>query len=104
MQLAKSIDTLVTWINEGSPLGNEEDLPEFPGFADGWMIEKPDVVFSMPEEFTVPATGTVEYKYFVTPTNFKEEISIEFCAGYLKEQELSNDVALASCQFHSLLF
>ena len=71
------IDTLVAWINEGAPFGKKEDLPEPPKFADGWTIEEPDLVLRMPEEYSIPATGTVEYQYFVTPTNFKEDMWVQ---------------------------
>src|SRR6185503_15617898 len=35
------------------------------------------VVFEMPQEYTVPASGTVEYKYFVTPTNFESDMWVQ---------------------------
>ncbi len=41
------------------------------------MIGKPDLVLKMPEEYTVQATGTVAYKYFVTPTNFEEDMWVQ---------------------------
>jgi hypothetical protein len=31
----------------------------------------------MPEEFTVPASGTVRYKYYKTPTNFTEDMWVQ---------------------------
>ena len=43
-----------------------------PTYAEGWQI-KPDVVFTLAEDYPVPATGTVEYKYFEVPTNFTED-------------------------------
>jgi peroxiredoxin len=73
----EEIDTLVAWIDDGAPLGNEQDLPERPQYAEGWTIGEPDVVFKMPEDYTVPAAGTVEYQYFVTPTNFKEDVWVK---------------------------
>ena len=48
-------------------------LPVAPSFTQGWTIGKPDVVFTMPEEFTVPADGTIPYTYFTMPTNFTED-------------------------------
>ncbi|MBT6155998.1 MAG: redoxin domain-containing protein [Planctomycetaceae bacterium] len=73
----QEIDTVVAWIDNGSPLGDKKDLPKPREFADGWTIGKPDRVFKMPREYTVPATGTVKYQYFVTPTNFKEDMWIQ---------------------------
>ena len=44
-------------------------------FEDGWNI-KPDVVVEMPKPFELPATGTINYKYIVVKTNFKEDMWI----------------------------
>ncbi|MFP6693788.1 MAG: redoxin domain-containing protein [Pirellulales bacterium] len=73
----KEIDTLVAWIDSGAPFGDKRDLPEPQQFEDGWIIGKPDVIFKMPREYTVQATGTVKYQYFVTPTNFKEDVWVQ---------------------------
>jgi hypothetical protein len=53
--------------------GDPRDLPQPPKFRDGWTIGQPDVVFSMTEEYSVPAQGEVAYKYFAVPTNFNED-------------------------------
>ncbi len=73
----EEIDTLLAWIDNGMPLGDPQDLPPPREFAAGWLIDQPDVVLAMPEEYTVPATGTVEYQYFVTPTNFTEDVWVQ---------------------------
>ena len=73
----KDIDTIVSWVDQGAKEGNPKDLPPTPQFADGWNIGKPDVVFYLPQEYTVPASGTVEYKYFRVPTNFKQDMYIQ---------------------------
>ena len=70
----EDIDTLVAWIDLGMPMGDPKELPKLVKFADGWQIGEPDLIFEMPREFTVQAQGTVEYQYFVTPTNFKEDV------------------------------
>ena len=71
------LDTLAAWVESGSPPGELEKAPEPPEFASGWRIGEPDVVFQMPEEFTVPAEGKVRYKYFTTKTNFTEDVWIQ---------------------------
>jgi hypothetical protein len=53
--------------------GNQAELPPERTYADGWTIGKPDVVFELPAEQSIPADGVVDYQYFVTPTNFKED-------------------------------
>jgi mono/diheme cytochrome c family protein len=69
----KDIDTIVAWVDQGANEGNAKDLPPTPQFLEGWNIGKPDVVFYLPQEYAVPATGVVEYKYFNVPTGFKED-------------------------------
>jgi hypothetical protein len=66
-------DTIVKWANGGAPEGNKADLPPAPTFADGWQIGTPDAVFTMQEDYPIPASGTLEYKYFEVPTNFTED-------------------------------
>ena len=73
----EEIDTLVAWIDIGAPLGDENDLPDPRQYPEGWTISQPDLVFEMPHEFTVQATGTVAYQYFVTPTNLEEDVWVQ---------------------------
>ena len=73
----KDIDTIVAWVDGGAQEGNAKELPPTPQFADGWNIGKPDKIFYLPEEYSVPATGVVDYKYFSVPTNFKEDMWVQ---------------------------
>jgi hypothetical protein len=73
----KDIDTIVAWVDGGAREGDPKDLPAAPKFATGWQIGEPDVVFYMPEEFTVPAEGAVSYQYFTIDPGFKEDRYIE---------------------------
>lgn len=66
-------DLLVRWVDGGAPQGNAKEAPPIPKFNEGWEIGTPDAVFSMANEYTVPADGTIEYQYFQVPTNFKED-------------------------------
>jgi hypothetical protein len=66
-------ETILQWANNGAPEGDPRDLPAPPQFADGWQIGHPDAVFAMGEDYPVPASGTIEYKYFEVPTNFTED-------------------------------
>jgi hypothetical protein len=65
--------TILRWIASGAAFGDSARLPAAPSFPDGWQIGEPDAVFTMPEDFHVPARGTVEYMYFEVPTNFTED-------------------------------
>src|SRR5262245_21933516 len=69
----KEIETIVSWVDGGSPKGEDKDMPAAPKFTEGWTIGKPDVVLSMQEEYAIPADGTVPYLYFTIPTGFKED-------------------------------
>jgi mono/diheme cytochrome c family protein len=69
----KDIETIVAWVEGGAKEGDRKDLPPMPRFSDGWHIGTPDVVLTMNQEFNVPAEGTINYKYFLIPTGFKED-------------------------------
>jgi hypothetical protein len=69
----KEIDTISAWVEGGAKEGDPKDLPPSPKYAEGWQIGKPDAVFPMTVEYSVPAEGTVPYKYFAVPTNFAED-------------------------------
>ncbi len=73
----KDIDTIVAWVEGGAKEGDPKDLPKLPKLVEGWNIGKPDAVFSMPEEVTVPAEGVLPYRYFAVPTNFTEDKYVE---------------------------
>ena len=67
-------DTLLAWIEQGCPKGDAKDLPPERTFAKGWTIGKPDVVFTMPEAFAVPAkadSNGIRYQYFMVPTELR---------------------------------
>ena len=53
--------------------GNDADLPKAPQFADGWTIGKPDAVFTMEEDYDIPATGVIPYQYLRVPTHLTED-------------------------------
>lgn len=62
------------WVDGGVAQGDPALLPKPRTFVEGWQIGQPDVVIPMSKEpYQVPATGVVEYQYFVVPTNFKED-------------------------------
>jgi len=71
----KEIDTIVAWVDGGAHEGDPKQQPPVPRFAEseGWKIGNPDVVFTMPVKFDVPAEGALDYKYFSVPTGFTED-------------------------------
>jgi peroxiredoxin len=73
---AQQREAILGWTKQGCPKGDLAELPAAKKWETGWGIGKPDMVFEMPTEFTVPAEGGergIAYKYFVVPTNFKED-------------------------------
>ena len=69
-------DALLAWVDGGCPKGDYGDLPAPRKFKEGWHIGEPDVVFTMPRAFHVPAeapAGGVPYQYFSVDTHFKED-------------------------------
>jgi mono/diheme cytochrome c family protein len=69
----KEIQTIVDWVDAGAPKGEDADMPKAPQYAEGWSIGKPDAIFTMEEQYTIPATGTVPYLYFRVPTHLAED-------------------------------
>jgi len=67
--------TLTDWVAGGVVKGDPKDEPAAKVYADGWRIGKPDVVFQMPREFTVPAAAKdgVKYQNFLVQTNYDED-------------------------------
>lgn len=66
-------DVILRWLDSGAKPGDMSKLPPRPQYAAGWEIGTPDLIVSMPDEFTVPASGEVEYMYFEVPTGLTEE-------------------------------
>jgi len=73
----EEIDRIVAWVDGGAKEGDPKVAPKPRTFTDGWVMGKPDAVIEMPVDFPVPASGTVEYTYFVVPTGFTEDKWVE---------------------------
>ncbi len=69
----EEIAKLAAWVDGGAKEGDPRDAPQPLAFAEGWAMGKPDAVVEMPVAYEVPASGTVEYTYFVVPTGFTED-------------------------------
>jgi len=63
---------LLTWIDNGTPLGNEADLAPKPEDKGAWLLGEPDLTVKMPVVFT-PARGKDVYRCFVLPTGLEED-------------------------------
>ncbi len=69
----EEIKILTAWADNGAPEGDAQDKPAPLEFTNGWQI-KPDMIIEMPEEFHLPATGTINYQYIRVKGNIKEDI------------------------------
>ena len=66
------IDTIVKWVDGGAVEGPAVEAVAAPARPSGWQLGKPDLVIRVPG-YKVPAEGTVQYTFLVTPTNFTED-------------------------------
>ncbi len=72
--------TLLSWIDQGTPRGDERDLPPPKNWPKDWLIGKPDLVLTMPKPYAVPADapeGGVPYQYFTIDPGFTEDRWVE---------------------------
>ena len=67
------IDTLSRWAETGAAGGRLQDAPPRRTWTEGWNLPRVDAVIRMPEAFTVPQSGAVDYQYFVAAANFTED-------------------------------
>ncbi len=71
-------EAIEAWVAAGAPEGDPADLPPPLEFVDGWQLDRaPDLVFEMPREFEVPASGTVEYQYFRAASGLKSDVWVQ---------------------------
>lgn len=73
----QEIETLASWVDAGTPRGDNKDLPKPIDWVKGWSMGKPDVVLEMPQEFEVAAEGVLPYKHFTIDPGFKEDMWVE---------------------------
>jgi mono/diheme cytochrome c family protein len=72
------------WVKEGMPQGDAAKTPALPHFAEGWHLGKPDLIVTMPQGFSLPASGPDIYRNFVVPLNLTDDKwvrAVEFHPG-----------------------
>lgn len=67
------IRTISDWVSAGTPAGDPKYAPKPPHWVEGWSIGKPEVVFEVPNDVLVPASGVLPYRYVIVPTHFKQD-------------------------------
>jgi thiol-disulfide isomerase/thioredoxin len=75
------IETLAAWVDGGMAKGDDKDLPKVIDWPEGWTHGKPDLVISMPEEFEVPADGSLPYKQYTIDPKFTEDKWVRIAEG-----------------------
>ncbi len=70
---AEERELLIAWVDGGAAEGSSAEAPPAKQFTEGWTIGKPDVVFALPEEMSIPATGVLGYQFIAVPTRFTED-------------------------------
>ena len=74
----KERHTLLRWVETGCSAGDvaaSNPIPEPP--SSDWKIGEPDLVITMLEQHSIPATGFVDYRYSVLPYIFLHDTWIE---------------------------
>jgi len=71
------IDTIARWADAGAPEGDPAKAPAAIAFLDGWNIGQPDKILEMPEPFSVPAQGTIDYQWIVMPIGLDKDTWIQ---------------------------
>lgn len=64
----KEIRTVVDWVDSGALEGATVGTLKTASRTNGWRLGKPDLIVRVPG-YKVPASGTVEYTFLVTPTH-----------------------------------
>jgi thiol-disulfide isomerase/thioredoxin len=74
---AEQKQTMIDWIAAGCPQGDSSTPPAPQPPDSEWRIGQPDVIVTMTDEHTIPATGFIPYKYVALPRLFLWETWIE---------------------------
>lgn len=66
-------NAIVQWADTGSLEGDPKSAPTPLKFIEGWNIGVPEKVIEMPLDYSVPASGVIEYQHVIVPTGFTED-------------------------------
>jgi Flp pilus assembly protein TadD len=61
------IATIKQWVDAGAPEGDARSAPPPRQWTEGWQLGKPDLVVTLPEPYTLQASGTDVFRIFVLP-------------------------------------
>ena len=66
-------DTILAWVNAGTPAGTPDPSYRPPVFTAGWQIRPPNQVLVMEKAVAIPARGELDYQFIVLPYAFPED-------------------------------
>ena len=71
----EEIEVVRQWVRAGAPIGDTKSLQSPPIATGGWRLERePELVVSMRQApYKIPASGTVDYQYFVVDPKLEED-------------------------------
>lgn len=69
----KEIATLTAWVDAGMPEGDPKDAPPPAKFVSGWQLGPPDLVLTVPADFTIGPSGTDLFRCYALPTGLTED-------------------------------
>ena len=69
----QDIATLAAWVDGGKQAGNPKDAQPPRKFPDGWQLGTPDLVLTLPDDFTLGPTGKDLFRCFVLPAGLTED-------------------------------
>ncbi len=81
---ADEIATLKNWVEAKCPEGDPQDAPPPRTFSSDWPLGEPDLTLTMPEPYTIAASGDDDFRVFVLKTNLSEDRwirSVDFRPG-----------------------
>jgi mono/diheme cytochrome c family protein len=69
----KDIATLAAWVDGGMPEGDPTSAPPPAKFVDGWQLGPPDLVLTVPADFTIGPSGTDLFRCYALSTGLTED-------------------------------
>lgn len=84
--------TLLAWIEQGAPEGDNAELPTAADYADGWIIGEPDLVVEMPEPYTIKAEGFENYLHIRVPLGLDHDVWVQAAEARPEDREVVHHI------------
>ena len=72
----REMNTLLTWVTGGTPIGSPEKTPPPMSYQEGWRLGPPDLTLAFPDEVTIPADVRERTVEFTIPAGLAERSGI----------------------------